>query len=75
MPDAAKTGVIFLVLGFAVYLAWKDQLAAYLSFATKSASPAPATPTPGSAASVAGLTPTESAISLAGQAAAAGYNY
>jgi len=35
MPDAAKTGVIFLVLGFAVYLAWKNDLAAYLSFATK----------------------------------------
>jgi hypothetical protein len=38
MPNAAKTGIIFLVLGFVVYLAWQNDLETYLAFATKSAS-------------------------------------
>ena len=34
MPDAAKTGMIFLVLGFFVYLAYKNELGTYGKFAT-----------------------------------------
>jgi hypothetical protein len=37
MPDAAKSGLIFLSIGFVLYLAWRNELAKYIAFATTGA--------------------------------------
>jgi hypothetical protein len=34
MPDAAKSGIIFLAVGFVMYLAWRQELGKYIGFAT-----------------------------------------